>query len=153
MCQNDCFIFIQGIVLFSSCPLASLQSPSLSKLYCSSDSSSSPASYRIVALSKYFPQTSQIKFLEEVSTGHCVGAISQGPHTIHRDKITPPPPPLLHCAVLYETLLYIDMLFVAINISIRYGSKWVTYCCSYIFHNKTIICEWILEFEVSIDPY
>ena len=39
---------------------------------------------------------------------------------------------------------------VAINISIRYGSKLVTYCCSYIFCIKTITCGGILEVEVSI---
>ena len=40
--------------------------------------------------SKYFSQTSQIQFLEEASTGLCVGAISQGPSTLHTNKFMPP---------------------------------------------------------------
>ena len=67
----------------------------------------------ITIFSKCSPQTSQIQFLEETSTGVCVGAIPQGPPTLHRDKMTP----LLHCAlstmctahcssVLYCTTLY-----------------------------------------------
>ena len=56
----------------------------------------------------YSPQTSQIKFLEEASTGQSVGAIPEGPYTLHRDEVTSPPP-LLHCIVLYYTLLYIGV--------------------------------------------
>ena len=64
-----------------------------------------------------------LQFLEEASTGQCVGTIPQGPHTLHRDKMTPPPPPLLDCTILYFTLLYIGVLCVTINISIRYSSE------------------------------
>ena len=80
--------------------------------------------------SNHSPQTSQIQKVEEGSTQTCVGVIPQGPHTLHRDKMTPPPPPLLlDCTVLYYTLLYIGVLrvYVAINISIRYGSECVTF--------------------------
>ena len=45
--------------------------------------------------SKYSPQTSQIQFLEEASTGRCIEAIPWGPHTLHRDVMTPPTPLLL----------------------------------------------------------
>ena len=60
-------------------------------------------------LSKYSPQTSQIQFLEEASIGLCVGAIPYGPHTLYRDKMTPPSPPLLESpsALYYTTLYYI----------------------------------------------
>ena len=39
-------------------------------------------------------------------------------------------------------------MYVAINISIRYGSEWVTFCCHKMVNNG-----WILVFEVSIEPY
>ena len=39
---------------------------------------------------------------------------------------------------------------LAINISIRYGSEWVTFCCSYIFCHKMVTNGRILVFEVSI---
>ena len=64
-----------------------------------------------------------------------------------------PPPPLLHCTVLYYTLLYMGVLRVAINISISYDSNWVTYCFSYIFCHKTGKCGRISEFEVTIELY
>ena len=56
--------------------------------------------------SKYSPQKSQIQFLEEASTGLCVG-----PHTLHMDQMTPPPPPLLECpsALYCTTLQYITI--------------------------------------------
>ena len=69
----------------------------------------------------------------------------------HREEMIPPP--LLHCTVLYYTLLYIGVSRVAINIFIKYGSRQVTYCHSYIFCHKTITCGQILEFELSIEPY
>ena len=59
------------------------------------------------------PQTSQIQFLEEDLTGLYVGLIPYGPPTLHRDKMTPPPPPLLDCTVLYYTLLYIGVLYIS----------------------------------------
>ena len=60
--------------------------------------------------SKYSPQTSQIQFLEEASTGLCVEAIPLGPHTLHRDVMTPPPPSLLeYYRELYFTTLYYIM--------------------------------------------
>ena len=67
--------------------------------------------------------------------------------------MTPPPPPLLDCTVLYYILLYIDVQRVTINISIRHGIKWVKYCYSYLFCHKAITYGEILEFEVSIEPY
>ena len=81
------------------------------------------------------------------------GANPKGPHILHRDEMTPPPPPLLDCNVLYYTLLYIGVLRVAINIYIRYGIKWVTFCCSYVFCHKMVTNGQILVFEVSIEPY
>ena len=39
----------------------------------------------ITVFSKYSSQTFQIQFLEEASTGQCVGANPEGPHTLHRD--------------------------------------------------------------------
>ena len=39
----------------------------------------------------------------------------------------------LYYTVLYFTLLYIGVPCFAINISIRYGSEWVTFCRSYVF--------------------
>ena len=108
--------------------------------------------------SKYSPQTFQIQFLEEASTVLCVGAITEGPHTLHRDRMTPPPPTLMYCTVLYCTVLYYTLLYIGvphimINISIRQGRKWVTYCYFYIFCHKTITCGRILQLEVSIDLY
>ena len=48
-----------------------------------------------------------LKFLEEVSTGWCVGAIPEGPHTLHRDKMTPPPckSVLMYCILLKYSIL------------------------------------------------
>ena len=56
-----------GITLYGQ---IKIPSPKPTVLFRSSDSSSG-----IVALSKYSPQTSQIYFLEEASTGLCVEAI------------------------------------------------------------------------------
>ena len=92
-------------------------------------------------------------FPETASTGQCVGAIPQGPHTLHRDRMTPPPPLLLHCTILYYNLLYIGVSHVTINISIRYGSEWAKFCCSYVFCYKMVTNGSILVFEVSIEPY
>ena len=94
-----------------------------------------------------------LQFLEETSTGHCVGAILQGPHTLHRDKMTPTPSPLLYCTVLCYTLLNIGVPCVAMNISIRYGSEQVMICCSYVFCHKMVLNGQILVFEVSIELY
>ena len=44
----------------------------------------------------YSPQTSQIQALQEGSAQTSLGATPQGPHTLHRDKMTPPPL-LLEC--------------------------------------------------------
>ena len=43
--------------------------------------------------------------------------------------------------------------YVTINISIRYDSEWVTFCCSYVFCHKMVNNGQILVFEVSIEPY
>ena len=56
-------------------------------------------------------------------------------------------------AALHCTLLYIGVPCVTINVSIRYGSEWVTFCCSYIFCHKMVTYGQILLFEVSIEPY
>ena len=48
-----------------------------------------PPSLHPSSFSVYFPQTSQIQFLEKASTGPCVGAIPKGPHTLCRDQMTP----------------------------------------------------------------
>ena len=45
------------------------------------------------------------------------------------------------------------MLHVTINISIRYGSEWVTFGCSYVFCHKMVTNGQILVFEVSIEHY
>ena len=95
----------------------------------------------------YSPKTSQIQFKEEASTGQCVG-VPQGPYTLHEDKMTPPTLSLLHCTILYYNLLYIGVSHDTINISIRYGSEWVTYVCSYIFCHKTFTSGQILVFQV-----
>merc|ERR1711873_186869 len=39
----------------------------------------------------------------------------------------------LHCTVLYSSIYRCAVCpYVAINISIRYGSEWVIFCCSYV---------------------
>ena len=65
---------------------------------------------------------------------------------------------ILYCTTLYYTVLYFTLLYigvprVVINISIRYGSEWVTFCCSYVFYHKMFTNGGILDFEVSIEPY
>ena len=67
--------------------------------------------------------------------------------------MTPSPPVLLDCTVIYYTVLNIGVPRVVINISIRYGSDWVTFCCSHVFCHKMVTNGWILVFEVSIEPY
>ena len=47
----------------------------------------------------------------------------------------------------------ISLWHVTINISIIYGSEWMTLCCSYNSCHKMITKGQILEFEVSIEPY
>ena len=61
----------------------------------------------------------------------------------------------LHSTILYYTtlLLYIGVTGGAINISIRYSSEWVKFCCSYVFCHKMVTNGRILVFEVSIEPY
>ena len=60
----------------------------------------------------------------------------------------------LHCTVLHSSIYRCAVRpYVAINISIRYGSKWVTFCCSYVFCHKMVTNGRILVFEVSIEPY
>ena len=59
---------------------------------------------------------------------------------------------VLYCTTLYYTVMYYTVLFigvsrVAINIYIRYGSEWVTFCCSYEFCYIMITNGWILEFH------
>ena len=44
-------------------------------------------------------------------------------------------------------------LYVAINISIRYGSEWVTFCCSYLFCHKIVTNGQILVIEGSLEIY
>ena len=62
-------------------------------------------------------------------------------------------PKLLYCIVLYYTLLYIGVPHYPINISFRYSSDGVTYCCSYLFCHKMVTNGGILVFEVSIEQY
>ena len=116
-----------------------------------------PSSYysTTTIFSKYSPQTSQNQSLEEASNGLCEGATPQGPPTLHRAEMTPPPPPQLDYTVYTVTSIYrCDVRpYVAINISIRYGSEWVTFCCSYVFCHKMVNNGRILVFEVSIEPY
>ena len=52
-----------------------------------------------ICWSTYSPQTSQIQAVEEGSTGQCVAVIPQGPPTLDRDEMTPPPPTLLECSI------------------------------------------------------
>merc|ERR1712114_39967 len=60
----------------------------------------------------------------------------------------------LHCTVLHSSIYRCAVhLYVAINISIRYGSEWVIFCCSYVFCHKMVTNGLILVFEVSIEPY
>ena len=59
----------------------------------------------------------------------------------------------LYYTVLYYTLLYIGVPRVTINISIRYSSEWITFCCSYLFCHKRVTNGHILVFEVPIEPY
>ena len=60
----------------------------------------------------------------------------------------------LHCTVLHSSIYRCAVRpYVAINISIRYGSEWVTFFCSYVFCHKMVTNGQILEFEVSIEPY
>ena len=59
----------------------------------------------------------------------------------------------LYYTVLYYTLLYIDVQRIMKNISIRYGSEWVTFCCSYVLCHKMVTNGPILEFEVSTELY
>ena len=60
----------------------------------------------------------------------------------------------LHCTVLHSSIYRCAVRpYVAINISIRYGSEWVTFFCSYVFCHKMVTNGRILEFEVSIEPY
>ena len=121
----------------------------------SSSSHSIQILYYCSIFSKYSPQTSQNQSLEEASNGLCVGATPQGPPTLHRAEMTPPPPPQLDCTVCTVTSIYrCDVRpYVAINISIRYGSEWVAFCCSYVFCHKMVNNGRILVFEVSIEPY
>ena len=59
----------------------------------------------------------------------------------------------LHCTVLQSSIYRCAVRpYVAINISIRYGSKRVTFFCSYVFCHKMVTNGRILEFEVSIEP-
>ena len=59
----------------------------------------------------------------------------------------------LHCSVLHSSIYRcVVRPYVAINISIRYGSEWVTFFCSYVFCHKMVTNGRILEFEVSIEP-
>ena len=73
---------------------------------------------------------------------------------------------ILYCTTLYYTVLYCTLLYstvldstiygvrrVMINISIRYGSEWVTFCRSYVFCHKMVTNGRILVFEVSIESY
>merc|ERR1711873_49947 len=56
--------------------------------------------------------------------------------------------------ILYTSIYRCDVrMYVAINISIRYSSEWVTFCCSYVFCYKMVNNERILVFEVSMEPY
>merc|ERR1712240_151457 len=60
----------------------------------------------------------------------------------------------LHCTVLHSSIYRCAVRpYVAINISIRYGSEWVIFCCSYVFYHKMVTNGRILVFEVSIEPY
>ena len=60
---------------------------------------------------------------------------------------------VLYCTVLLSTIYRCSLrLYITINISIRYGSERVTFCCSYIFCHKMVTNGKILEFEVSIEP-
>ena len=72
-----------------------------------------PPSLHPSSFSVYFPQTSQIQFLEKASTGPCVGAIPKGPHTLHRNiiksliqnmRIKLSSNAALHYTVLYSTI-------------------------------------------------
>ena len=61
---------------------------------------------------------------------------------------------LVYCTVLHYSKYHnIGLLRSMINISIRYGSEWVKFCCSYVFCPKMVTNGRILEFEVSIEPY
>ena len=60
----------------------------------------------------------------------------------------------LYCTVLHSTIYRCAVcLHIVINISIRYGSEWVTFCCSYVYCHKMVTDGRILVFEVSIEPY
>ena len=60
----------------------------------------------------------------------------------------------LYCTVLLSTLYRCAVhMYVAIKISIRYGSEWVTFCCSYVYCHKMVSDGWMLVFEVSIELY
>ena len=60
----------------------------------------------------------------------------------------------LHCTVLHSSIYRCAVRpYIAINISIRYGSEWVTFCCSSVFCHKMVSNGQILVFEVSIEPY
>ena len=48
---------------------------------------------------------------------------------------------ILYYTVLYYTLIYIGVPHVTINISIRYSSEWVIFCCSYVFCHKWSLME------------
>ena len=53
---------------------------------------------------------------------------------------------ILYCTTLYYTVLYYTLLnkgvpYVAIDISIRYGSEWVTFCYSYVYCHK-MVTDW-----------
>ena len=63
---------------------------------------------------------------------------------------------VLLCTVLHSSIYRCAVcLYVAINISIRYGSEWVTFSCSYVLLlcHKMVTNGRILEFEVSIELY
>ena len=60
----------------------------------------------------------------------------------------------LHCTLLYFSIYRCATCpYVAINISIRYGSEWVISCCFYVICHKMVTNERILEFEMSTEPY
>ena len=55
--------------------------------------------------------------------------------------------------ILKQGVVYVGVLYDVINISIRYGSEWVTFCCSYVFCHKMVTNGQIIVFEVSIETY
>ena len=92
--------------------------------------------YYFTIFSKYSTQTSQIQFLEEVSTWLCVGVIPYRPHTLHTDEMTPPPP--LHCTAQFSSVLDCTLLF-----HIPWYRSAVL-CNKYIYHNMYSTIKWLL---------